>query len=146
MPRGVYDRKASAKAMAHLKRFAFKGGHKDSPETRLKKSLARRGSLNPMFGRARTEEEKLKMSLALRNKSSHRGERNGNWRGGISKLTHIIRTHPHYQRWRIAIFERDNYTCQSCGKRGGDLNADRYPKTFAQLIKEHSIQSLEDAI
>jgi HNH endonuclease len=27
-------------------------------------------------------------------------------------------------RWRIAIFERDDYTCQKCRKRGGRLNAD----------------------
>jgi hypothetical protein len=99
-----------------------------------------------MFGKHRTREEKDKISATKRSKQCHRGERNPNWKGGISKLTHIIRTHPHYQRWRISIFERDNYTCQKCGKHGGDLNADHYPKTFAQLIKEYSIQSLEDAL
>jgi len=25
--------------------------------------------------------------------------------------------------WRHAVFERDDYTCQKCGKRGGDLQA-----------------------
>lgn len=28
-----------------------------------------------------------------------------------------------YKEWRKAVFERDNYTCQLCGKRGGKLNA-----------------------
>lgn len=28
-----------------------------------------------------------------------------------------------YQKWRKRVFERDNYTCQLCGKHGGTLNA-----------------------
>ncbi len=35
-----------------------------------------------------------------------------------------------YKKWRRAIFNRDNYTCQSCDKRGGDLEAD--------LIKQYA--------
>lgn len=29
-----------------------------------------------------------------------------------------------YQNWRRAVFARDGYVCQSCGQRGGRLNAD----------------------
>lgn len=28
-----------------------------------------------------------------------------------------------YKEWRDGVFERDNYTCQVCGVRGGKLNA-----------------------
>lgn len=36
-----------------------------------------------------------------------------------------------YTRWREKVFERDDYTCQICGKRGGDLNA-HHIKPFAR--------------
>lgn len=28
-----------------------------------------------------------------------------------------------YKHWRKAVYQRDHYTCQSCGQRGGRLNA-----------------------
>lgn len=33
------------------------------------------------------------------------------------------RNTPEYRVWRKSVFERDNYTCQMCGKKGGELNA-----------------------
>ena len=29
----------------------------------------------------------------------------------------------YYKEWKNKVFKRDNYTCQCCGKRGGNLNA-----------------------
>ena len=40
-----------------------------------------------------------------------------------------IRGSSAYSRWRKAVFERDNYTCRFCGKRGGRIDADHI-KTF----------------
>jgi len=31
--------------------------------------------------------------------------------------------YPEYREWRTAVFERDDYTCQKCGKKGGELRA-----------------------
>lgn len=28
------------------------------------------------------------------------------------------------KEWRKHVFQRDDYTCQACGQRGGKLNAD----------------------
>lgn len=33
------------------------------------------------------------------------------------------RTTKKYKDWRNDVFERDNYTCQKCGEKGGELNA-----------------------
>ena len=30
---------------------------------------------------------------------------------------------PQYRTWRTTVFKRDNYTCQKCGVRGGDIQA-----------------------
>lgn len=39
-----------------------------------------------------------------------------------------LRTSVAYARWRTAVFERDDYTCQECGEHGGKLNADHIKK------------------
>ena len=47
-------------------------------------------------------------------------------------LNRRIRYSKRMSMWRVAVFERDNYTCQSCGKRGGYLEADHI-KPFARF-------------
>lgn len=39
------------------------------------------------------------------------------------KETNKERKTPEYINWRKKVFERDNYTCQICGQKGGELNA-----------------------
>jgi len=53
-----------------------------------------------------------------------------NMRGELSPLykgtrseNKIIRDGMEYKKWRESVFERDEYTCQCCGKHGGILNA-----------------------
>jgi len=49
---------------------------------------------------------------------------------GLTSLNESIRKSAVYKKWRKAVFERDDYTCQICGQRGGKLNADHI-KRFA---------------
>ena len=67
---------------------------------------------SPMQGRKHSEEAKRKMSLA------QRGNKNGNWKGGLTKLIRGIRRSPEYYQWRKAVLERDSHTCQDCGAQG----------------------------
>lgn len=46
-----------------------------------------------------------------------------NWKGGITPVNTQIRTSLEYKNWRIEVFKRDNYACQCCGQRGGNLEA-----------------------
>ena len=40
-----------------------------------------------------------------------------------AKSNNDFRRTPEYRRWRKEVYKRDDYTCQICGKRGGNLNA-----------------------
>ena len=66
-------------------------------------------------------------SLECRRKNRSE-EKNPNWRGGELVAKKQFRKKAMYQleykQWRLAVFERDDYTCQFCHKRGGTLEAD----------------------
>lgn len=57
------------------------------------------------------------------NKRVLKGEDAPNWKGGITPEIKALRKSDEYKQWRTAVYERDNYTCQCCGKHGGSLRA-----------------------
>lgn len=69
---------------------------------------------------------KLAQSLAntpeANAKKKHVGENHPKWKKDRSQVK-IQRTIAEFKWWRKAIFERDNYTCNQCGKRGEKLAA-----------------------
>jgi hypothetical protein len=80
------------------------------------------------IGTSRTRQYKDKMMELM-----PRGSNHWNWNGGSSGENRLIRMSARYKEWRVSVFNRDNYTCQVCGNRGGGgrqviLNADHiYP-------------------
>ena len=142
-------------------------GIKHTKETKRKLRIARAGR-KPALGMKHTEETKRKLSearkreweLGLRTGHSHpisneqkeflskirRGKNNPAWIDGRSKITNQIRKCLRYRQWRSSVFERDNWTCVLCGKRGGYVEADHYPKEFAQIFSENKIKTLEQAL
>ena len=65
------------------------------------------------------------------------GANNPNWRGGITNEYKRIRESAQYREWRLAIFQRDNFTCVWCGdNNGGNLEADHIKprKIFPEMV------------
>ena len=50
-----------------------------------------------------------------------RGEEHYNWQGGKTLERDTIKHTPQYKNWVKSVFERDNYTCQHCGKTGKEV-------------------------
>lgn len=76
------------------------------------------------------------------------GDKTPNWQGGkTSKIDRLI-TSQDYKNWRKSIFERDNYICNMCNKRGGKLEAhhikkfSKYPEL--RLDKNNGITLCKD--
>lgn len=58
------------------------------------------------------------------------------WKGGITPKRKKDYFSKEYKEWRKSVFERDNYTCQTCKVRGGELNADHIkPYAFFESLR-----------
>ena len=78
-------------------------------------------------------------------RETHSGENHHNWKGGITSLASQIRHSIESKLWRKQVFERDSYTCQHCHQVGGNLIA-HHLNLFSDIMKEHNITTLEEAI
>ena len=115
---GSWGEKAKAKSKRRLKYFRqYAQNHYNSD--RYKKDYIKKG---------------YNMNSAYPKGIRCFGKEAANWQGGITPLRDAIRGLPEYRQWRDAIFQRDNYTCQSCDKRGGNLEAHHSDKFFAELL------------
>jgi hypothetical protein len=114
---------------------AQKGKKIVTEEAKLKISLKNKG-------RIRTEEQRKRLSESRKGRKAwnkgipnykQRGPNHPNWKDGINRLErHLEMGRIEYKNWRKAVFERDNYTCVNCNKRGGDIHADHI-KPFARF-------------
>ncbi len=91
-------------------------GRKLSEETKQSISVAATGRLSPHKGKRKATHSEVSWGVS--------GEKHWNWKGGISSENARFRASSAYKSWRDAVFLRDHWTCQFCGKRGGDLEAD----------------------
>ncbi len=92
----------------HLRQLAT--GKKKTPE-QIAKFRAK------VIGQKRTPEQRAKIAAGV-----PKGPNNPAWKGGISSFAYRLRRSVQFKEWRKAVFERDNYTCQNCGRRGIELH------------------------
>jgi len=72
-------------------------------------------------------------------------ELHSQWKGGITAVHMLLRNSPHSKAWRTSIFQRDDFTCQKCGERGGKLEA-HHVKSFSRILNDNKIESFEDGL
>ena len=101
------------------------------------------------LNRKHTEEWKEKMRGRIpwnRGKSlpQFSGVNHPNYKGGTTKLRTNIMGMFEYRQWRSDIFTRDDFTCQDCLIRGGDLEV-HHIKPISVIIEEYHLKTLEDA-
>ena len=59
-----------------------------------------------------------------------KGHQPKNYKGGVTQKNRLIRTSVEMKDWRLKIFNRDGFKCQSCGQVGGELEC-HHIKGFA---------------
>lgn len=77
------------------------------------------------------------------------GKKGNNWQGGKTALNKIIRESAKFNKWRMAVFSRDNWTCQKCGHRNkkGVKFKEIHPhhiKRMKDIIEENDIKTFKD--
>jgi len=108
-----------------------------SPETRAKISKALKGHYVSPETRERVS-------------NMHKGKFGNEHPKWVDEKKHpfhkSIRETYKYRQWRTDVFERDNYSCVLCNKRGCFLEVDHYPKQFITIIKGNDIQTIDQSI
>jgi len=115
-------------------------GKKHSIETKNKQSEASKGkpksiehiknmkkALTGLSKPKWSDESKLNLSLSRRGEKCY-----WLWKGGITPENKLARRGIEWNKWRSSVFTRDNWTCQTCGVRGGKLEA-HHIKSFSEF-------------
>lgn len=129
MPRGIFKngnkglfKKGNLKS---LKAFAFQIGHKTSSETKKKIGDAQRGEKSHNWGKHISEEQRKRQSKISKGKGIKPpvmyGKNNPSWKGGVTSTNDKIRKSLEMLLFKKACMERDNFTCQKTGQKGGRL-------------------------
>ena len=112
---------------------AWKGG-KHTEQAKQKMSRAHIG-IKPSL------EQRRKQSLALKGKMpknlkmlDNSGSNSHWWKGGVTPANELARKGKEFKLWRKSVFERDDYVCQKCSQKGGNLHP-HHIKNFSDYFE-----------
>ena len=74
-------------------------------------------------GIEKARETQSNMENRIKSSCRQRGIAFEEFEGFATTEQHMARNNTYYKEWVRNVFQRDNYACQCCGKRGGNLNA-----------------------
>ena len=128
-------------------------GKKCSKSTKKRMSMSAIGKRKPEFSiehrrklgviakkRVFSKETRKKMSDNLKGKAGRStGFRKKN---PITPLNKQIRLSSKYKLWRSSVFERDSWTCKTCGNNGCYVEA-HHIKEFYKILKKYNITKAE---
>ena len=93
-------------------------------------------------GSKHTEKAKEKVRQSLLNRT---GKFARNWQGGKTSIRISLLSLNKYKTWRSKVFERDNWTCQTCSKRGCFLEA-HHIKRVSILMDLYKLKTIQDCL
>jgi hypothetical protein len=117
-PTGYHHTEETKKKISQSNRRWNKGLTKEVDDRLRKQSdtLSKHWQNTPhpkgMLGKHHTEETKKKMS------NNRKGDLNAHWKGGLTSEYYLHHTSPEWNNRRKECYQRDNYTCRICGKKG----------------------------
>lgn len=123
MPRGIYPKEK--------RRGLFEKGHKGIKNS----GNFKKGSIPWIKKHGHSKKSRIKMSKShtglkrsietkIKIGNASRGEKNWNWKGGVTTEVQRIRHSVEVHLWRESVFARDYWTCQKCNDNtGGNLVA-----------------------
>ncbi len=72
------------------------------------------------------------------NGKARMGDKSPHWKGGITPIAKKARNSNEWKIWRNSVFERDNYSCRKCGKRGCMLHP-HHVNSFSQFPEQRFV-------
>ena len=98
-----------------------KTGYKHTEEAKIKIRESKKGKKRNITWGKKIGESLKGIKHSEKFKKNRIGEKNPNWRGGITPINLIIRHSLEYKLWQKACLVRDNFTDQKTGQKGGIL-------------------------
>lgn len=80
---------------------------------------------------------------AIKSSVCKTGSKHYNWNGGITRFNKELRNFISSIGWSSYVLKRDNYVCQICGKKGGNLVA-HHIVSLSEIKERYQIESMTE--